>query len=109
MCYRPAVNSRKLVRLMIVGNHVLPKDTPCPEKQCLPMEVLLSEAKTVTVYFLCHAESEWNHVTDNSFSTKLESEFRNGNVPGFEYLTDAHLSDQGLEGAIKVRDEQTGG
>ena len=62
----------------------------------------LTPGREVTVYFIRHAESVWNEVTESNFGKKILLESTRGKAIGFEALTDAHLSDHGLKGALSV-------
>ena len=60
----------------------------------------LQEDKTLTVYFLRHAESTWNRFTSQHSKLTTHEGWINENVP---QLTDAHLSGKGIHGALEVR------
>ena len=92
-CQRYEIGSE----LTPLQNHVSDQLTRCHlQKEDPP----LSEERSVTIYFLRHAESTWNELTSKYIPGGIRESWINENRLD---LTDAHLSRKGLEGSLEVQ------
>jgi hypothetical protein len=70
--------------------------------ESLPPPIPPEGVKRVKVFFIRHGESTWNEVTDPDITTKVLLEGRKGKVRKYRYLTDAHLSKDGIEESLEA-------